>query len=254
MLLETIDLSPRDFMAIPGTERSLLVLLGHAMNEVNVLTKLLLIAGNFENHPRWYAHGQSCQALVLARTLTGKLHETWQFITKGYLRTPLSKRYRGRFDPDGESALKNLKAYFGRKNLVTEVRNQFSFHYSLDHASATLDDETPPSELRIYFGPTNGTSLYQFSEQVMGVALLSSIDRQDPAAAFSALISETSNLTAWLNAFSQRLMYLILEDAFGEERLPTMLKQMKVSATHSTNGIRLPYFAQVKTRRGKGAA
>ncbi len=35
MILETIDLSPRDFMAIPETERSLLVLLGHAMNEVN---------------------------------------------------------------------------------------------------------------------------------------------------------------------------------------------------------------------------
>lgn len=242
-------------MAIPPAERSLLVLLGHAMNEVNVLTKLFLISSRFEKEPRWYAHGQSCQALVLGRTLTGKLHEIWQFIAKGYLRTPLSRKYSAHLDDEGQQALALLKSYFGRKNLITTVRNSFAFHYSLTAAETEVSDDVPPEELSIYFGPTNGTSLYQFSEQVMGMAMLRSINHTDNAAAFDALITDTSSVTSWLNSFAQRLMYLILETALGQAAMQEMLRPMKVSAPHSATQVRLPYFVNVTGgRRAKGAA
>jgi hypothetical protein len=65
MQIERIDLTPAELNAIPDAERSVLVLLGHAMNEVTVLTKLFIITGQFQPEPRWYAHGQACQAMVL---------------------------------------------------------------------------------------------------------------------------------------------------------------------------------------------
>jgi hypothetical protein len=255
MKIERIDITPMEFNEIPDAERAMLVLLGHAMNEVNILTKLFVVAGQFHPEPRWHAHGQVCQALTLGRMLTGKLHEMWQSIVKGYLRTPLSKKYGPDLDPEGKLALDALKKHFGKKNLVSDVRNQFSFHYSLEAAKRKVEADTSDREMCIYFGSTNGTSLYQFAEEVMGMSMLASINKTSPQEAFDKLIIETSDITGWLNAFAQRLMYLILENAFSQERLSEMLKPMTISSPSSSReAIKLPFFAHVKPlRRAKRA-
>ena len=256
MKLERIQLTPMQLMSIPEKERQLLILLGHALNEINVLTKLFLIAGIFENKPKWRAQGQVCQALVLGRTLTGKLNEVWELIVKGYLRNGLSKKYDKVLDSEGKEASRWLRKYFGKKNLVFKVRNSFAFHYSLNHAGLEIPADLPPEELSIYFGETNGNSLYQFAEHVMGMAMLQSINPTDPTVAFDALVTETADITGHFNALAQRIMYCILESSIGQEQLSQMLEPIDCGPVKDSTEIDIPFFHNVvqKVKRSASAA
>jgi hypothetical protein len=63
--------------AIPENERALFVLLGHAVNEINILNKTFYLSTQFSEEPKWRAHAHVSQSLVFARALTGKLNEAW---------------------------------------------------------------------------------------------------------------------------------------------------------------------------------
>lgn len=152
MKLHRLVLSAAKLNGVPASERALLIVVAHAVNEINVLNKLLLLCSAFDVEPKWRAHAHACQALVLARALTGKLNEAWEALQRGYFRSQLSRVYDSRLDEEATSGLSFLKTYFSRSNVVGIIRNKFAFHYSLDHANSEVPEDVPPEELAIYFG------------------------------------------------------------------------------------------------------
>ena len=93
MNIQRINITIEQLRQIPDHERALIVVLAHALNEVNVLNKPIFLCTNFDIEPRWKAHAHASQAFVLARTLIGKLNEAWNAIQKGYFGSQLSKKY-----------------------------------------------------------------------------------------------------------------------------------------------------------------
>lgn len=73
--MHQIDLTKKSLAAMPDAERGLLMLLGHAINEINVFQKLVLISGQGTWAPAFVDHVQAGQTLILMRTLIDKLHE-----------------------------------------------------------------------------------------------------------------------------------------------------------------------------------
>lgn len=211
MKLRQIPISAAQLAAIPVQERALAVVLGHAMNEVNVLIKLFDLASTFEMEPRAFGNAHVCQAMVLARTITGKLHEIWATLQEGYFKSKLTQTYDSRLDEVGLAGLKHLKAYFGQTNTISVTRNNFAFHFSLERAAHVVPGEVPTEDLSIYIGPNNASSLYQFAEYTMGSSLIDAIDRDDGPSAFQKLIDETGKATTAFIDFAQRLLYSILE-------------------------------------------
>lgn len=69
MNLQRLSLTPEQRSSLQADERALLIVLAHALNEVNVLNKLLLLCSNFDVEPKWNGHAHACQALVLTRAL-----------------------------------------------------------------------------------------------------------------------------------------------------------------------------------------
>lgn len=62
---------------MPEAERRLLLLLGHATNEINVFQKLILMSAQGTPAIQFVDHVQAGQTFILMRTLIGKLHEAW---------------------------------------------------------------------------------------------------------------------------------------------------------------------------------
>jgi hypothetical protein len=63
---------------MPESERVLLLLLAHANNEINVLSKLILMLR--KDNPPSPIHDavEGAQTFILLRLLIGKLHEAWE--------------------------------------------------------------------------------------------------------------------------------------------------------------------------------
>ena len=60
-------LPKRRFPKMRESERTLFFLLGHAVNEINVLNKLFYFSNNYDHEQEWRRHAHLTQGLVLAR-------------------------------------------------------------------------------------------------------------------------------------------------------------------------------------------
>lgn len=245
MNIQRINITIEQLRQIPDHERALIVVLAHALNEVNALNKLLFLCTNFDIEPRWKAHAHASQAFVLARLLIGKLNEAWNAIQKGYFASKLSKGYANYLEPSATKALNDLKAYFGRKNLLYEVRNNFSFHYSLEHAATTIPDDTPTDDLTIFLHETQGNSLYYFAEYLMSKALIDSISPNDPESALNNLLTEMSTVVNCLNEFVQGLLFVVLDNHIGEDVLRKSVKEIDLGIVARSIDVRIPYFFEI---------
>jgi hypothetical protein len=214
------------------------------LNEVNALNKLLACSARIEPEPRWRVHAGNCQAFIFARTLVGKLSEAWVAIKAGFFKTKLSKSYEPLLDQRAAGGIAQLKSYFGRKNLITSVRNGFSFHYSIEQAATLIPPDTDPEELSLYVHHHVGNSLYQFAEFAMNKALLDSIAPGEPALAMDRLLSEMSFIVARLNEFAQGMMMVILERFIGEEALRLSASPVELTDVPLYANVRIPFFIE----------
>lgn len=227
---------------MPSNERALLNVIGHALNEMNVVLKLFLLSSNYDFEPPVVRHAQLCQTMVLSKLLVGKVHEIWSVLQKGYFGTGLSKTYRVDLESEHLDALDKLKKYFGRKNVVESVRNQFAFHYSLEHAAPAPGPDTPADALAIYFGTTVGNSLYQFAEQSMGMAMLDGIDAKDPQRAYDRLFMETREVASWLDTIGQGILFAILERHTSITSRRNELEPIDLGPVAQSKNVRIPFF------------
>jgi hypothetical protein len=115
--------------AMPKDERVLLLLLGHAANQLSTLQKVLTFATKRVAQTEIERHATGTQTQMLVHLVVGSLSEAWQLVTTRFLQRPLAKDYLGRLDAAGQEALDALKRQFGGSNLLNAVRNNYAFHY-----------------------------------------------------------------------------------------------------------------------------
>jgi hypothetical protein len=254
MRLQRITITVPQLKSVPDAERGLIVVLSHALNEINVLNKLVFLSTQFDAEPRWKAHVHAAQTFILARPLVGKINEAWQVVQSGYHGSRLSKTYDTLLEDSAQAALSELKKYFGRKNLVNAVRNSFAFHYSVEHAKTEIPDDTPPEDLAIYLHESNGNSIYYFAEYLMSKALIDSISPERPEDALDALLSEMSAAIAWLNEFVQGLLFVILDRFIGEAKLKESVVTVELGAVVRSSDAKIPFFIEVVPPNSGSAA
>jgi hypothetical protein len=214
MELHRVILTKSDLAALPSAERSLLLLLGHASNEINVLSKMLLIAGRTSSIVDSVQAGQAC---ILLRVLVGQLHEAWELFRKRVQdNRSLHNRYIPQLDSHGTSALNNLKRHFGRGSPLTKIRNKVAFHYTdkdnLTEESFQSVTDTEPLEL--YLTTQVGNSFYHASELiVMSTALRMAVSgaSNDDAAAFAKLCDIVINVSRGITELFGQLIAMIVQ-------------------------------------------
>lgn len=131
------------------------------------------------------------QSFIIARLLAGKLWEGWELMRKAYFSTKLSLMIESKLPEDTKDALGNLKKYFGKKNVIDSVRNEFAFHYNAQRVRTQLFLVEETDNLKIYAAETEDV-LFQFSEIIVGSAMLGAVQTGDSSSLASSAASLAS--------------------------------------------------------------
>ena len=143
------------------------------------------------------------QASVLARICIGKIFEGWRLLKRSLFASSLSKKYEAKLSIAGSEALQNLKKYFGKKNLISEIRNGFSFHNPSFEAIRDLLASIPEEvELHMYLGTQHANSNYYLSEEIISRAMLSYVESNSLQEAMDRMYKELSEVSGWLVEFA----------------------------------------------------
>lgn len=115
MHIAEVTLAKDQLLLIPSRERLLLILFGHAHNEIVIFYKLFLqtIHNDFDG-VKLKTNG--AQSLVIVRLLIAKLFETYNLIEKVYYKSNLSRDIEPSLSEETLASLKNLK------NFIKKIR------------------------------------------------------------------------------------------------------------------------------------
>ena len=248
MQLHHFRLTKPQLDAIPEAERTLMVLLGHAANELSVLTKLFHFSSIDLGDHQLLVEARNAQALTLGRILTGKIYECWQLLQTAFFGTRISKSYVPEFDEKARGALTALKRYFGRTNLIETTRNKFAFHYAPDQISAGYAKLGEGDALDVYLSKTNANTLYVFAETISGRSLMESINPTDHSQSIAALIDETSLAIGWLNEVVGACMSTCLKLHVGGNLYSLGARTIEIEGAPDWKSVSLPFFVEIAER------
>ena len=248
--VHVLHLSREKLAAAPEGERSLFFLLGHVQNDIMLLNRLFYATAHTD-HPsndKLSRRFGTAQALLLGKLITSKLHGGWEVLQKLYFKNSTSKEYEDILPSEGKEALSFLKKYFGKQNIISNVRNDFGFHYPVNKISAALTELSESEELVLYLAKNGPNSLYYACDLIPNHEMVRSIGGHDLQKSYDRLISETAECAAHFNVFVQNYMIAFIEkndilakqpdgnDAIIYEN-PTRLKSFKMPAIFDARGM-----------------
>jgi hypothetical protein len=243
--LHRVNLTRQQLDRIPENERRLLVLIAHVGNELNVFAKLFHFAAGSASEEGVLGQAENAQALVLARTLTGKIYEFWMLLQSSFFGPALSKEYEPQLDEEARAALQALKRYFGRDNLIDTVRNKFAFHFSPDQIDAGYNSIVENDPLQIYLAKENVNTLYAFADTIVGRAMLEAIRPGDHQGAFDALIDQTSAAVGNINTVIGALMIVCFKRYVGDSLYALGADIIEIEGAPDSQKIEIPFFIEV---------
>jgi hypothetical protein len=242
--LHRIELTGDQLASIPETERRMLILIAHAFNELNILSKIFHYAASAEATDPILLGAENAQALVLARVITGKIYECWQLLQKTFFGSALSKTYYPELDAATIASLDALKRYFNRDNAIAAMRNEFAFHYAPDQIDAGHQALIQGDSLEIYFAKEDGNTFFAFADTIAGRAMLERIKPGDPTEAFNTLMEETTVAVRNLNNVISSLMAVGLKKYFGDDFFKSNSTTVDVNGAPSGTAVHIPYFIE----------
>lgn len=119
-----IPITKAHLAQIPLNERVFYFLASQLANDLNALTKLLWFAFNgYRTTDGLIQNAALSQVMLIIKLLAGKLYEGHKLIAKMYSGTKLHQKYQTMLNADGRAALQQINSYFGRKNIIKQIRN-----------------------------------------------------------------------------------------------------------------------------------
>jgi len=193
-----IRFSKAQLDSAPEKERLFYLMICQLANDLNCLSKLIIIAANpIKGHEiKNIASTMMCWFLV--KLLAGKLNEGWELIKSDFF--PLYKKYENEFSDEEKKKLKELKKYFGKKNIIYEMRNKFSFHADqkmIRHGYQILPEGDYVDFLSVYAGHC----IYLTSETITTLAMTKMVESEDWKEAVNKITGEIMQVTGWMGDF-----------------------------------------------------
>jgi hypothetical protein len=226
--------------AVPNHERNFFLEAAHVVNELNSLQKLAIWSMRRSENPHVEV-AQVCQTLLLLRLLVGKLNEAHELVRTAYNATHLSREYDSGLSTQAKNSAREINRYFGRSNLIHEVRNVVAFHYSAKAMDGALQQITPDEDLEYFVAERLPNTLYVFSEALVTRSMLGA----KGLTGFERFMDEVIRVSGWflrfldgfIEAFIARHGKEVFDDGGGEN--------FEVSMTEKFEDVVVPWFTEV---------
>jgi hypothetical protein len=200
---------------IPELERAFYVHIGHLRNEIMVIQKLAWWNNNNRSGSDVLAAVNVSQGLILIRLLAGKVWEGWDLVGRAYFSTKVSHSIEAKLSIKTREALAELKAYFGKRNIIYMIRNQFAFHYSLPFLRDQLAKIEETDKLAIYLTRKNVNVFYEISEAIANSAMLDAVEKGNYDGAMRKLLNEVLDVAKKFISFSDGCLEYMVETFFS---------------------------------------
>jgi hypothetical protein len=238
MKIHTIHVSKAQLDKVPEIERAFYVHIGHLRHELMFLKKLLeLSAKEPSDNPVLQDVGVS-QQFIVSRLIAGKVWEGWELMRKAFFSTKLSLAIEGDLPEDTKEALADLKKYFGKKNIIERMRNEFAFHYDSLRVRTQLSSIEETDKLKIYIAETEDV-FFQLSEIIVGSAMLEAVQPGDFVAAAEKYFKEIMRLSSQLVDFCDGCLHHMIKTYIGYQS-----EETEIPDPPNYGGLRLPFFSK----------
>jgi hypothetical protein len=241
-----IQITKEQFRKLPKDERAFLLLMGHALNQIAVLIKLVIFSTNKDPPDPIEGRVSAAQSQVILRFLFGVVAETWELLRRRG-NHKIIRSYLPMLDTDGTEAREKLRKYFGQSGLLHNIRNKFSYHFpyadDIEQGFETVpDDNELPWEW--YLSETNSNSFYFSCEMAVSFGIISQVQGEpNLMAGFRKLLREVIRVANTMQHFLMPLMRAILLKHFG----PSILQDKLGTTIKDAPGLYdfwIPFFAE----------
>jgi hypothetical protein len=244
MIIHKVTVSKKQLCLFPEKERVLFIQIGHLANELTTLTKLLIYS-HTDSNVDVIKKAYTTQASVIARICIGKIFEGWRLLEGSLFASSLSKKYEAKLSKAGSEALQNLKRYFGKKNLISDIRNRFSFHNpSFRDIKDLLDSIPDEAELHLYLGTQHANSNYYLSEEIISRAMLNYVESNSLQEAMDRMYKELSEVSGWLVEFCGHCMVALFEEHWGQCKQYLIVEEINVKSQGNIREFTIPFFVE----------
>lgn len=173
MKLLKVEISKSILNEIPEREVVFFVQCGNMLNDISMLQKLTIFSMNKAESNETERTAQVLQTMGLLRLQAGKLSEGWELLQKHFFGAKVSKQYTPLFDEQEQGNLKTLKAYFGKTNIIYQIRNEFAFHYPSKDTIVKALKTMPDSEIfEVFLSEHFGNCIFSMSNVLMTSSIL----------------------------------------------------------------------------------
>lgn len=243
MKLHVWDIGKSKFDNVPEDERTFIIGFGHIVNEINFLQKLLYWTAPSEEEPAIIRRAHSSQAMTVAKLLAGKLWESWQFLQKAYF-SRVSANYDNVLNEEAKEAINNLKQYFKGINIVSTVRNEFAFHYSVDHIREGFSLPPDTDEWQVVLSEASGNNLYYLADLVANYAMLNSINQKDHRNAMDRLLEELTKISRWFIIFGDACWIIVTKKYLRDSGAGIPVQEVNLEDCPTINEVEVPFFIE----------
>jgi hypothetical protein len=238
-----VPISKKQLATLPKEERALLLLMGHALNQISVFLKLFTFSSNNDPENPIEERISAAQSHIILRVLFGILLEVWNVIRDNKI---LVERYMPDIDTEGQTSYLELCEYFQRSSLLYKLRNTFSYHLPNAKVVEKTFNSIPEKEARWewYLSSTNTNSFYFSSDLIMTYGILNlASDKTSPDAALGEVIKEVRHVANIMPYFLMPFMRAVLFKHFGQSILDP-LPGITIVDAPSLFKFWIPFFAE----------
>jgi len=244
--LTKINISKAELLSIPEKELELFIQLTNFYNDVNILQKMMFISGisrEKADNNKIVEMSLSSQALFFMRIQAGKLYEGWNMLGEHFFNNKtFSKEYNKKGSSQGKENLSKLKKYFGKNNLIENVRNNYTFHYSKKSSENMVEEivNAPDSKIyKAYLSEENCNCFYEIAHDLLNFSILKEIDSSDRAKAMNDFFQEIMDITKWFLDFTQDCILVI-----SKKYLQMNYEEVQIPEPPSLDDITLHFFVK----------
>jgi hypothetical protein len=218
----------------------LLLLISHAVNQMTILRKLLVMSLNYQSNDQIESVLSAGQSQTILRFLFGALAEAWEMVKRPVNQKLIGTDYIKNIEADGATAYDELKRHFGESNILHKLRNTIAYHHPEGpELEAAFEDVPEDEDWAWYPSDTINNSFYLASDMVISAGILRVTGEADTAKAFGKIMDEVVLVSNTMVDFFLLLMRAIIARHLGEE----VLSPLGGAGTKIVNAPNLYKFA-----------
>lgn len=188
-------------------------------NEIAFASKQIIFSLNHdEEEAAVSADSRTAQALFNIRILAGITFEGWDFLSSNY------GRVRDHFEPflsdEAKEARQALRRYFGRKNLLRQIRNKGGFHVDWEFVEQGINAFPSDEALESFIGPEAGNCCFFGAELMTVFSMKEALPAGSLQDALEKIADDVIGISHELNTLLHDFALIFVVNHYPEHTVP----------------------------------